>query len=146
MMLDCPFCSVRKKKKNSKQHHSQINFNFPFFSIIEFVVVSYTVKTWTYKFPSTKILHGSHCIAIIRLYIISNVLCDLWLACPFSWENNSHCTIIQMSAAQKSNISNRHQKMLKPASNNISNLYQMTKSPKIGSVFKILNNIPDSMS
>ena len=51
------------------------------------------------------------------------------------------------SAARYFNISNQHQMrtqnrlqtMLKPASNNMK--YQMTKSPKIGLIFKILNNI-----
>ena len=64
----------------------------------------------------------------------SNLICKLWR---------------RISAARYFNISNRHrmwtqnrsQKMLKPASKDIENRYRMTKSPIIGSIFEILNNI-----
>ena len=64
----------------------------------------------------------------------SNLICKLWRG---------------ISAARYFNISNRHRmwtqnglrKMLKPALDNIDNRYQMTKSPKIGLICKILNNI-----
>ena len=82
------------------------------------------------------------------VYCLTCTASCLTLCCSFC-QANRQTSIHPASAVQYFNISNWHRMwtqnrlrtMLKSASNNIETQYPMTKSPKIGLIFKVLNNI-----